>query len=704
MFRMIVAGLLLVVTAGLGFAEDAVTVGSVTLCRSVTGPDDALRPVDARDRFRSDDAEIHALVRLEPVTASCRVRGAWISVDAIRVPSYEIGGTEVAVKAADVATVHFSIARPNNGWPAGNYLLRVTVAERVVATAPFAIEAAARASVAKDDVPAGKLIRHAAGFSFRLPPGWTKTVEEEGTSQLVPPDPAGGGDAPTELYFLAVESTAGAGVRRPDDAQVLAYLDEQIQSLSPVLARVGDPVGLATALGAGTVLEWEATGSDGEIVRARSWVTLAGDNCVMLVAIGEAAAVANREKKLEAIFVGMSRADSPTAAEPPGADPMPPVRPTTADDAALREKLEALDRARDAGILSDEEYAEKRAALLPELPELDDATRAKLAALEDARTAGVLTDEEYAAKRSELLGGRAAGGKGKAQLRRDIPAEQGETYRHPVGFSLWYPARWTLTEHPEALQLAPPDPATTAAGPSEVYLVFGESVAGEGITHAGDAQVVAYLDQQVQAFAPFLVRQGAPKSAAMDEGSGVVIDWSGSNAAGDRVLARARVTIVKEYAVALIALGLQEPVEKREPELKRIFASFRLGDGSRDPQLAGTWSYLTSKAITNTSQWETAWSRAQLASDDSTTLVTGPDGAWTRTKRHYMIAGAGGTWIESTDVKVDRGRWFAGGGRLTLVGDKGSWEDYDYRLLQTPEGVRLLLVRGGTGELWSRTR
>ena len=704
MLRMIIAFLLLLVTAGLSLAEGEVAVRSVTICRSVTGPDDALRPVDARERFPADEPEVHGLVRLESVTASCRVRGAWIAVDAIDVPNYEIAGTELAVEAADVATMHFSIARPNNGWPVGNYQLRISIADRVVATAPFAIEAAARPPAAVDDLLAGELIRHSAGFSFRLPPDWTMTAEEMGTSRLVPPDPAGGIDAPIEAYFLAVESVAEAGIRRPDDPQILDYLDDQIASLSPALARVGSPVGLATALGSGTVLEWEAKGGDGELVRARSWTTLAGDNCVMLIGIGGAASVASREKELQAIFVGMTSGESPTVAEPSGADPTPPVRPTTADDAALREKLDALDRARDAGILSDEEYTAKRAALVPRPPEFDDATRARLAALEAARTAGVLTDEEYAAKRSELLAARAPGDEREPQLRRDIPAEQGKTYRHPVGFSLWYPARWTLTEHPEVLQLAPPDPATTQAGPSEVYLVLGESVAGEGIADAGDPQVVEYLDQQLQALAPFLERQGAPKAAAMDQGSGVVIEWRGANASGDRVLARVRVTIVKEYAVALVALGFDEPVEKREPELKRIFASFLLGEGRRDPRLAGTWSYLTSQAITNTSQYETAWSRAQLASDDSTTLVTGPDGSWTRTKRHYMIAGAGGTWIESTDVKVDRGLWFAEGGRLTLVGDKGSWEDYDYRLLQTPEGARLVLVRGGTGELWSRTR
>ncbi len=59
-------------------------------------------------------------------------------------------------------------------------------------------------------------------------------------------------------------------------------------------------------------------------------------------------------------------------------------------------------------------------------------------------------------------------------------AEKGNIYRHPAGLSFWYPQKWTLTELDEALQLIPNDVVTTQEGPSEFYLVTGESVNGTG--------------------------------------------------------------------------------------------------------------------------------------------------------------------------------------------------------------------------------
>jgi membrane-associated protease RseP (regulator of RpoE activity) len=83
------------------------------------------------------------------------------------------------------------------------------------------------------------------------------------------------------------------------------------------------------------------------------------------------------------------------------------------DVVRIQAQLQALDAARGAGILTDEEYARKRGELEAQLraampPVIDEATRQKLAALDAARTAGILTDEEYARKRAELMG--AAGG------------------------------------------------------------------------------------------------------------------------------------------------------------------------------------------------------------------------------------------------------------------------------------------------------
>ena len=89
-----------------------------------------------------------------------------------------------------------------------------------------------------------------------------------------------------------------------------------------------------------------------------------------------------------------------------------PQPPPTVDAEDVRAKLAALQAAHDAGILTQAEYAAKKAELDGQLAASagppDPEVNKKLAALEAARIAGVLSDAEYAAKRAELLGSAGA--------------------------------------------------------------------------------------------------------------------------------------------------------------------------------------------------------------------------------------------------------------------------------------------------------
>jgi len=188
----------------------------------------------------------------------------------------------------------------------------------------------------------------------------------------------------------------------------------------------------------------------------------------------------------------------------------------------------------------------------------------------------------------------------------------------------------------------------------------------------------------------------------MTSGRGTVLNWEGRSPTGNQVGARAYVSIINSYGVALVSLCLQENLEKRDAVLQRIFASFAFGAGQVDRQLCGTWTFFGTQTLTNTSQYETAWSRARMASDTTGTLVLQPDGTWARRKRSHMIAGAGGTWIERDDTKESKGRWNGGHGSLYLISEDNSWEEYKYQVRRTPEGMRLLLISGEKGELWQR--
>ena len=340
----------------------------------------------------------------------------------------------------------------------------------------------------------------------------------------------------------------------------------------------------------------------------------------------------------------------------------------------IRAQLDALEQARKAGVLSDEEYALKKSKLEERLKTarkgpkpLDEKTKQQLDALEQARKAGVLSDEEYARKKKEILGDRE-----DDQAPALIGRNEGKTYNHAVGFSFWYPSGWTVKDTEDFLQLIPPDPGSSPEGPTEFYLIGGESKNSRG-------------------------------TVDMARGRGVVLDWEGKSPEGKTILARVFVTIINNYGVTLVALGLKESVERRDPELRRMFASFGFGEGKRDPKLVGKWRLAAVRSITNTSPWETDWSRAQLVSESHSLLLLAADGTWQRHDKDQMLVGAGGVWVESNEESVSKGKWYADGKSLYMIWDDDSWQDYQYTLHLTGESRELRLVCGNRGEIWKES-
>jgi len=285
---------------------------------------------------------------------------------------------------------------------------------------------------------------------------------------------------------------------------------------------------------------------------------------------------------------------------------------------------------------------------------------------------------------------------------RTVSARKGTIYRHVIGFSFWHPTGWQVKEQEDFLQLVPPKPAATAEGPSELYFIVGDSVAGQGIMHPGDYRVVQYLDQTIRSLSPTMTRVGKPASVPTSKGQDVLLQWQGRSAAGKVVHAKAYAAIIRDHGVALIALGLPEALKPRENDLRQMFASFGFGQGPRDPQLVGKWHLLATTSITNWSTWETHWSRAQLVADTNSVLVFHANGTWTRTDKYHMIAGAGGTWIEDKRVTASDGRWNAATGALYMVWKDNSWDDFKYQVVRAQDGIQLRMVSGKTGQIWKR--
>ena len=153
----------------------------------------------------------------------------------------------------------------------------------------------------------------------------------------------------------------------------------------------------------------------------------------------------------------------------------------------------------------------------------------------------------------------------------------GKLFKHPVGFSFWYPDSWQAIEQEGFLQLVPPDPGSTPEGPTEIYGVTGESVAEEGIFSPEDPRVVQYLDEQVRSISPYVRRTGNVSTINMSQGQGAVLNWEGQSPRGDQVHARAFVSIIRQHGVALIGIGFADRLAARDADLRQMVSSFGFG-------------------------------------------------------------------------------------------------------------------------------
>ena len=75
-----------------------------------------------------------------------------------------------------------------------------------------------------------------------------------------------------------------------------------------------------------------------------------------------------------------------------------------------------------------------------------------------------------------------------------------------------------------------------------------------------------------------------------------------------------------------------------------------------------------------------------------------PDGTVTSREVSRTVALGSGVGLDTGDqVTMKQGKWFAGSGRLSLMWEQGTPEDYGYQL----QGGRLILNLGnGRGQVW----
>ena len=280
----------------------------------------------------------------------------------------------------------------------------------------------------------------------------------------------------------------------------------------------------------------------------------------------------------------------------------------------------------------------------------------------------------------------------------DTPAG-GSTWKihqHATGLSVRYPSDWQLRELGTALQLLPPDVVSNAAGPTEVYFVLGQGA--QGIVSPDDPRVVQYFNQQIAQIAPFLVPSSEPEHLRPGAAPGIRLAWAGTNPMGMAVRANLFVTILKGYAVGVLALGDKSRVSGRDATVREIFYSLAAGAGQKDPVVVGAWRFWSYKGSSDGRFGTTTDRRFVLQPDGSCAWTSSGESSGTFKGTNSL---GENTWTGGVAGQsgggVDRGQWSAANGELYVLWSNGNSSKWNYQVTGVP-GNRRLLLKGAQGQ------
>ena len=301
-------------------------------------------------------------------------------------------------------------------------------------------------------------------------------------------------------------------------------------------------------------------------------------------------------------------------------------------------------------------------------------------------TLKIATDESFSDSDSQVFK-RIAGSKTEEDVKEPLkkgfakftvePTEvlkNGKEYVHASGGKFKYPANWEVREGDGYLQLVPPD-----AKAGEIIIMRANQA--EGATDPGSSEILAYLDSQIAESVPDATREGKPEQAVAGAGKGVILNWNGT-VEGRKSLIRGYVTIVKNYGIALVAVGSKETVEARDKVLRQVFQSIGWGQGKVDQKLVGTWNYWGYKGSTD----------GKFGREEKAQCVLSADGkfSYTNSAETNVSVDAGG--LSSRRGNGWGGTWTADGATIILNFEDGSSESFSYRFEQ--QGQNTFLVTG----------
>lgn len=264
-----------------------------------------------------------------------------------------------------------------------------------------------------------------------------------------------------------------------------------------------------------------------------------------------------------------------------------------------------------------------------------------------------------------------------------VPAQSGlKTYRHPAGVDFQYPASWELREQQNQFFLVPSDIEKNAKGQPLELLLLGAQEAEE-ISSPADPQVADFFAANLRQLVPDIrqTSQATPVSTGL--GKGAAFTFAGTDTTGLAVQAYVYVTLYEGTGIYLTYLAPKKIIGKREPAVRRVFASLSKGQRQLDPALVGTWRksiYVRTAPGSSGTISETTYIYMTFNQDGTA--------AYAETARMFGSLSDLSVLAQSSGGKSYQGNWRVNNGRVLLTWENGLAETLEYHV-----------YRGATGDI-----
>lgn len=270
------------------------------------------------------------------------------------------------------------------------------------------------------------------------------------------------------------------------------------------------------------------------------------------------------------------------------------------------------------------------------------------------------------------------------------PVLAGQVYKHSSGWSFRVPQGWTVqADDQEQFKIAPPGADAGGEGYGLGY------TPGPKIDDVAGATFVRTMETEMKRLLPFLSRVGEARRLTISFGPAAVLTWGGETPDGTRIRARTYTAPFADGAISLLAFGTPENMDRRDGDLRAVFASLRreaLPKEDPDTPLAKLWrKKLSGKKLTKIENYNGGSSGGYNSRLD---IVLRTDGRLTfagDSSVSIYIDGGNSNGGNSSGTKKGEGRWrIFSRGSQALLAVTAEGHPTEYFVLSEDQGKTLL--------------